>query len=104
MVAAEQDAVADIGRPTVPLPVLDVMRFGPRRRSVTSGPPAAAVAHGEGLPLATGEESLFAAHIKRCAVGIHGDPHRRTTARQALDRLDGYPVLLALERPVAHAV
>ena len=64
VVAAEEHPVDDICLSAVAEPLVDVVRFGPGRRPIASGPQASAVSGNEGDFLAAGEQSLLAADVQ----------------------------------------
>ena len=74
VVAAEQDAVGQVGVAAVSFPVHDVVGFGPGRWPVAAGGGASAPEDGEGFFLFAGEETLFAPEVDNMPIVGEDDP------------------------------
>jgi hypothetical protein len=85
VVAAQEDAVIDRGRP-VRLDRDDVVDVTPRRRAVTAVEPAATVAFGDGLADCGRPHSGGGADIQWPAVAVDDDPGDRAVVEQPRQR------------------
>ncbi len=103
VVAAEHDAVGEIGWAAVSVPPSDVVGLRMRRRAQAAGPGAAAVAFDERELLRRGEEPRGATEIERLARAA--EDHRDHTGRggEFTSRCSGNGLVDAVDRGVAVA-
>nr|WP_255523539.1 hypothetical protein [Salinibacterium sp. ZJ450] len=104
VVAAEQDALDDVGVTVIASPMSDVVRLGPRGGPVAGRVHAAAVAGGQGDPLLPAEQALLSSQVQHLPVVIEHDRDGALRAGDPLDRFDRHRKISALEPAVPGAL
>ncbi len=97
MMAAKQNAIAQIGFPVIAMPLFDVVGFGPDGWSFTVGPTTSAVSGSEGQPLPVAEEPLPSTEIDHLTASIEDYGGDLGVAADPLNSLDGDRIVLAFD-------